>query len=65
MGDEVSLDAWLVKVGRSSRRIPVEVCRRERASEVTTKVTEATFTVVAIGDDRRPRVPPGAAGRSA
>ncbi|SDN99410.1 acyl-CoA thioesterase YciA [Methylobacterium phyllostachyos] len=58
VGDEVSLYAWLVKVGRSSLRIQVEVWRRERASEATMKVTEATFTFVAIGDDRRPRPVP-------
>ena len=64
VGDEVSLYAWLVKVGRSSLRIQVEVWRRERASEATMKVTEATFTFVAIGDDRRPRlVPPEADGQ--
>jgi acyl-CoA thioesterase YciA len=63
VGDEVSLYAWLIKVGRSSLRIQVEVWRRERASETTMKVTEATFTFVAIGDDRRPRpVPPEAGG---
>ncbi|MDH2307976.1 acyl-CoA thioesterase [Methylobacterium brachiatum] len=63
VGDEVSLYAWLIKVGRSSLRIQVEVWRRERASETTMKVTEATFTFVAIGDDRRPRpVPPEADG---
>ncbi|SDA20740.1 acyl-CoA thioesterase YciA [Methylobacterium sp. UNC378MF] len=63
VGDEVSLYAWLLKVGRSSLRIQVEVWRRERASEATMKVTEATFTFVAIGDDRRPRlVPPEDSG---
>ncbi|MCJ2122783.1 acyl-CoA thioesterase [Methylobacterium sp. J-077] len=63
VGDEVSLYAWLTKVGRSSLRIQVEVWRRERASETTMKVTEATFTFVAIGDDRRPRpVPPEVGG---
>ena len=63
VGDEVSLYAWLIKVGRSSLRIQVEVWRRERASETTMKVTEATFTFVAIGEDRRPRpVPPEAGG---
>ncbi|AYO82637.1 acyl-CoA thioesterase [Methylobacterium brachiatum] len=62
VGDEVSLYAWLIKVGRSSPRIQVEVWRRERASETTMKVTEATFTFVAIGDDRRPRPVPPEAG---
>jgi acyl-CoA thioesterase YciA len=59
VGDEVSLYAWIVAVGRSSLKIQVEVWRRERESEETMKVTQALFTFVAIGPDRRPRpVPP-------
>ncbi len=59
VGDEVSLYAWIERIGRTSMRIQVEVWRRERESEETTKVTEALFTFVAIGRDRRPRpVPP-------
>jgi len=59
VGDEVSLYAWIVAVGRSSIRIQVEVWRREREGEVTMKVTEGLFTFVAIGEDRRSRaVPP-------
>jgi len=69
VGDEVSLYAWIVAVGRSSIRIQVEVWRRERESEVTMKVTEGLFTFVAIGEDRRARaVPaeiPGSVGLSA
>ncbi|KQO45656.1 MULTISPECIES: acyl-CoA thioesterase [unclassified Methylobacterium] len=55
VGDEVSIYAWIVKVGRTSLRIQVEVWRRERESENTMKVTEGLFTFVAIGSDRRPR----------
>jgi acyl-CoA thioesterase YciA len=59
VGDEVSLYAWIVAVGRTSIRIQVEVWRRERTGEATTKVTEGRFTFVAIDDERRPRtVPP-------
>lgn len=59
VGDEVSIYAWIVKVGRTSMGIQVEVWRRERESEVTMKVTEGLFTFVAIGADRRPRpIPP-------
>lgn len=59
VGDEVSLFAHVVKVGRSSMRIEVEAWRRARASEDTTKVTEAVFTFVAIDDAGRPRqLPP-------
>lgn len=59
VGDEVSIYAWIVRVGRTSLGIQVEVWRRERESEVTRKVTEGLFTFVAIGADRRPRpIPP-------
>lgn len=59
VGDEVSLYAWILGVGRSSIRIQVEVWRRERESEATMRVTQALFTFVAIGKDRKPRpVPP-------
>lgn len=58
VGDEVSIYAEILKVGRSSIRIHVEVWRRERESEVTRKVTEGIFTFVAIGPDRRPRPVP-------
>lgn len=60
VGDEVSLYAWLVKTGRTSMRIQVEVWRRERESEETMKVTSGIFTFVAIGPDRRPRALPEA-----
>ena len=58
VGDEVSLYAWIVAVGRTSIRIQVEVWRRERTGEATMKVTEGRFTFVAIDADRRPRVVP-------
>lgn len=58
VGDEVSIYAEILKVGRSSIRIHVEVWRRERESEMTRKVTEGIFTFVAIGSDRRPRAVP-------
>ncbi len=55
VGDEVSFYAWIVRTGRTSMRIQVEVWRREREGEDTMKVTEGLFTFVAIGPDRRPR----------
>lgn len=59
VGDEVSLFAKVLSVGRTSLRIEVEAWRRARASEETRKVTEATFTFVAIDDAGRPRpLPP-------
>ncbi|WP_232627937.1 acyl-CoA thioesterase [Methylobacterium sp. Leaf118] len=59
VGDEVSIYAWIVRIGRSSMAIQVEVWRREREGELTVKVTEGLFSFVAIGPDRRPRpIPP-------
>lgn len=59
VGDEVSVYAEIVGVGRTSMRIAVEAWRRPRDGVEFCKVTEAAFTFVALGADRRPRpVPP-------
>jgi acyl-CoA thioesterase YciA len=58
VGDEVSLYAKLIGTGRSSMRIAVEAWRRARAGDETSKVTHATFTFVAIDDERRTRLLP-------
>jgi acyl-CoA thioesterase YciA len=58
VGDEVSLYAVLVSEGRSSMKIKVEAWRRAREGETTCQVTAATFTFVAIGEDKRPRALP-------
>ena len=55
VGNEVSLYADVVSVGRTSLRIAVEAWRRVRAGDETNQVTRAVFTFVAIGPDRRPR----------
>ena len=55
VGDEVSVYAEIVKVGRSSMVIAVEAWRRARHGEEVQKVTEASFTFVAIDENRRPR----------
>jgi acyl-CoA thioesterase YciA len=55
VGDEVSLYAKLVSTGRSSMRIAVEAWRRARNGDAMDRVTEATFTFVAIDEARRPR----------
>jgi acyl-CoA thioesterase YciA len=55
VGDEVSVFAKVISVGRTSMRIAVEAWQRDRDSERTAKVTEATFTFVAIDEDRKPR----------
>lgn len=55
VGDEVSVYAKIVSTGRSSMTIAVEAWRRPRESDETVKVTQAAFTFVAVGADRRPR----------
>lgn len=60
VGDELSCYADLLRVGRTSLsyRVTAYVRRRERREWM--KVTEGTFTYVAIGDDRKPRPLPTA-----
>jgi len=57
VGDVVSFYAEVVRVGRTSITVNVEVYaqRRPEREEVVT-VTEATLTYVAIDDKRQPRV---------
>ncbi|MBX3563855.1 MAG: acyl-CoA thioesterase [Sphingomonas sp.] len=55
VGDEVSVYAHIVRVGRSSMLIAVEAWRRDRNGEDVQKVTEASFTFVAIDENRKPR----------
>jgi len=58
VGDEVSLYGRLVGTGRSSIRVHVEAWRRDRTAEDSARVTEATFTFVALDADGRPRPVP-------
>jgi len=63
VGDEVSVFASLVKVGKTSMTIEVEAWRRDRHSSATDKVTQARFVFVGIDAQRVPRaVPPMEAG---
>ena len=55
VGDEVSLYAELLSVGRTSMAIHVEAWRRGRDGPVAEKVTEATFTFVALDEHGRSR----------
>jgi acyl-CoA thioesterase YciA len=56
IGDLVSFYAKVVKVGRTSITVDVEVwAQRGVPEEVTVKVTEATLTYVAVDRNRRPR----------
>jgi acyl-CoA thioesterase YciA len=58
IGDEVSLYASILRVGRTSMTIKVEAWRRSRTGEARSKVTEATFTFVATDENRKPRLLP-------
>ncbi len=60
VGDLLSFYAEIVRVGRTSLTVQVEVyAQRNRLDEEIVRVTEATLTYVATGDDRMPReVPP-------
>jgi acyl-CoA thioesterase YciA len=56
VGDLVSCYAQVVRVGRTSLTVDVQVfAERNRGGGERIKVTEATLTYVAIGPDRRPR----------
>jgi acyl-CoA thioesterase YciA len=59
VGDEISLYADILRVGRTSMKIRIDAWRRSRINETTNKVTEAIFTFVAVDENRKPRpVPP-------
>jgi len=61
IGDVVSFYTRIVKVGRTSLTVEVEVyAQRDPAKLTCVKVTEATLVYVAVGEDRRPRVVPPA-----
>lgn len=57
VGDVVSFYAEVVRVGRTSITVNVEVYAQRRPDrEECVKVTEATLTYVAVDNNRRPRV---------
>jgi acyl-CoA thioesterase YciA len=57
LGDILSFYSKLVKIGRTSITVTVEVfAERFKAQGEYLKVTQATFTYVAIDDNGRPRV---------
>ena len=57
VGDLVSFYAEVIRVGRTSITVSVEVyAQRNPEKEVCVKVTEATLTYVAVDAQRHPRV---------
>ena len=62
VGDIVSFYAEILRVGKSSITVDVEVfAERNPEDPVVVKVTEARLTYVAIDDEGRPRVLPPSA----
>ena len=55
VGDEISVYAEIMKQGRSSLRIAVEVVARERDGDAETNVAIGEFTFVALDGQDRPR----------
>ena len=64
VGDEVSLYASLLAVGRTSMRIRVLACRRLRTGDEHEQVTTAVFVFVALDEAGRPRPVPPLVSRS-
>ena len=57
VGDLVSFYADVVRIGRTSITVSVEVYAQHRsAADAGVKVTEAVLTYVAVDDNRKPRV---------
>jgi acyl-CoA thioesterase YciA len=55
VGDVLSVYTAVDRVGRSSIKIHIEAWAQRFRTHHREKVTDATFTFVAIGDDGRPR----------
>lgn len=58
VGDEVTLYATLLGVGRTSMRIHVDVWARGRFGKDAAKVTAADFVFVALDENGKPRAIP-------
>ena len=59
IGDLVSFYADILRVGTTSITVSVDVYAQRNPIDVeTVKVTEATLTFVATGEDRKPRAVP-------
>ena len=54
VGDEITIYASILSVGRTSMRIAIEAWRRLRHSDEISKVTSGIFVFVAIDEQRRP-----------
>ncbi len=54
IGDEVSCYAEVIRIGNTSLTLHIEAWVRRALQEEIIKVTEGTFTFVAIDDDHKP-----------
>ncbi len=54
IGDVISCYGEILRIGRTSMRIRIEVWKRSRQFEKSIKVTEGIFTYVAIDENGRP-----------
>lgn len=55
VGDEVSCYAEVIRIGTTSLTLHIEAWVRRALQDEVVKVTEGTFTFVAVGDDHKPR----------
>ncbi|MCA3255838.1 MAG: acyl-CoA thioesterase [Alphaproteobacteria bacterium] len=55
VGDVLSVYATVERVGRTSMAVKVEVVAHRKRGAVDVPVTEGLFTMVALGEDGRPR----------
>lgn len=55
VGDEVSCYAEVIRIGNTSLTLHIEAWVRRALQEEVIKVTEGTFTFVAIDNDYKPR----------
>ena len=60
VGDEVSCYCTLVKSGETSVTVHIETWAKARGTKESEKVTEGTFTFVAIDEHGKPRMLPNA-----
>ncbi|MEX6724845.1 acyl-CoA thioesterase [Parapedomonas caeni] len=55
LGDVLSLYAKVIRVGRTSLAVQIDVWARRRSAPEELKVTEGVFTFVALDKNQRPR----------
>jgi acyl-CoA thioesterase YciA len=64
VGDVLCVYTEVDRIGKTSMKLHVEAWARRFRSHVREKVTDATFTFVAIDDDGRPRPVPRAGAKA-